>query len=110
MFFSPVGRILTDKIKAAGLLIDGVSIGVVADKTTWRVSWTGTPTAPQEAQAQAIIDALDIPVEEAKATEEQGIARAEIIARGIGRVLVAKGLATQAEIKAAIKAEWVASQ
>lgn len=103
---SHITGIIHTKLKAAGLPVIGMGFPSVTDRTTWRIDWDGTPTAGQLAQAQAIIDALDIPVEEAKATEEQGIARAEIIARGIGRVLVAKGLATQAEIKAAIKAEW----
>ena len=98
--------ILDSKLRAAGLPIEGVGIGRRDDKATWRVDWATEPTVQQLAQAQAIIDALNIEVEEAKAVEEQGLARAEVIARGIARVLVAKGVCTANEIKAAIKTEW----
>lgn len=103
---SLVPTIVEEKLKTAGLPIAGIHMPLLDDRTTWRVVWDGTPTAQQLTQAQAIINALDIPVEEAKATEDAGIARAEVIARGIGRVLVAKGVCTANEIKAAIKAEW----
>ena len=101
---------LDQKLRAAALPIVGITIGTRTDKATWRADWLGTPTAQHIAQAQAIIDAFDIAAEEAKAAEAEGTSRAEIIARGIGRALVAKGLLTQNEIRAAIKLEWESSK
>ena len=101
---------LEQKLRAAGLPLVGVTLGTRTDKATWRVDWSQPPTAQQQATAQAIIDAFDIATEEAKAAEAEGTSRAEIIARGIGRVLVAKGICTANELKAAIKAEWEASK
>lgn len=101
---------LIEKLKAAGLPFGGMSAGSSSDKSTWRIQWATEPTAQQLTQAQAIIDAFDIPTEEAKATEDAGIARGEIMAKGIVNLLVAKGVCTLAEAKASIKAAWVASQ
>ena len=99
-----------NKLVAAGLPVVGVSIADAQDRMTWRVDWASKPTAQQIAQAKAIIDNFDAAAEEAKVEEAHGTSRAEIIARGIGRVLESKGIATRAEIRAAIKAEWEASK
>lgn len=101
---------LSKAFVAAALPIDGMGVGNPDDKSTWRVDWATPPTAQQLAQAQAIIDAFDVAVEEAKATEDAGTARGEIMAKGIVNLLVAKGVCTLAEAKAAIKAAWQASQ
>lgn len=102
--------VLEDKLKAAGLFPSSISFGNRTDKSTWVLQWATPPTVQQAAQAQAIIDAFDIAAEEAKATEDSGTARGEIMAKGIVNLLVAKGVCTLAEAKAAIKAAWQASQ
>lgn len=104
-----IPSVIEQKLKAAGLPVSAMSFPVLADKSTWIIRWATTPTTQQAIDAQAIINNFNISTEEAKATEDQGIARAEIIYRGIARFLVAKGVGTAAEIKAAIKAEWEAS-
>ena len=105
-----IAGILTRKLLGAALQVDGVSIGRHDDKATWVIDWVNPPTAQQEAQAQTIIAAFDVAAEIAKATEDAGTARGEIMARGIVNLLVAKGVCTLAEAKAAIKAAWQASQ
>lgn len=101
---------LSKRLTDAGLLNRGVSTPRFDDKATWLVDWVNPPTAQQEAQAQTIIAAFDVAAEIAKATEDAGTARGEIMARGIVNLLVAKGVCTLAEAKAAIKAAWQASQ
>lgn len=106
MIPSPIAGILHDKLKAAGFDIPGISIGRRDDKSTWQLHWTTPPTPQQETQAQAIIDNLDIEAETTKFHEEQGQARPDVFMKGIGRLLVAKGICTKQELKAAIKQEW----
>ena len=40
--------------------VDGVSVGVLTDKTTWRVDFQTTATDAQKAAAQAVIDNCDL--------------------------------------------------
>lgn len=54
-----VATALDGALRAAGLLIDGVSIGRKDDKTTWRVDFRGDPTEVQKSAAAAVIAAFD---------------------------------------------------
>ena len=42
--------------------IDGVSIGIQDDKTTWRIDFKDEATADEKAAAQAVIDAADLSI------------------------------------------------
>ena len=46
--------------------ITGVSLGMLADKTTWRIDFRPEATSQQQADAQAVVDAFDVAVEEQK--------------------------------------------
>lgn len=47
-------------IRAAGIPIDGVSIGVPTDRTTWRVMFLTAATTAQRTEAANIITNLDL--------------------------------------------------
>jgi hypothetical protein len=49
-------------VRAAGIPIDGVAIGTLADRATWRVKFQAAATAPQRTQAQTILDTVAIDV------------------------------------------------
>ena len=54
---------LDAQIRSAGIPISGVSIGNSANKSTWYAQFLDTATPAQRVEAQAIIDAYDIPAE-----------------------------------------------
>ena len=56
---SPTAQLLDSQIKAAGIAIISVSIGVSHDKSTWTVQ-----PSDLQSQAQPIIDAYDIAAED----------------------------------------------
>jgi len=66
---------LLDKLYAAisqVAPIEGVAIGVLNDKTTWRIDFDPSATDTQKAAAQAVIQAFDVAAEEAaEATQAQ---------------------------------------
>lgn len=49
---------LHNALKAAGLPIDGISIGTPSDRATWSVQWTTPPTKNQEQRAAQVIAAF----------------------------------------------------
>ena len=56
-------QLLNPQILAAGIPIAGVSIGNSQDTATWSVQFLDTATPAQRVEAQAIIDAYNIPAE-----------------------------------------------
>ena len=74
---------------AAVAPIEGVSIGTLNDKTTWRIDFLPTATAAQKAAARAVLAAFDpTPVKEpvALTTDE------------VLNLLVTKGVLTQKDV------------
>jgi len=63
---SNIAAQLDAQIRSAGIPISGVSIGDSQDKSTWYARFLDTATPVQKAEAQAIIDAYDIPAEDLK--------------------------------------------
>jgi hypothetical protein len=51
-----VARILDDKLKAAGVPIDGVSVGDPLVRSTWRIAFATSATPAQRTQGQSIVD------------------------------------------------------
>ena len=60
----PTAQLLNTQILAAGIPIAGVSIGNSQDTATWSAQFLDTATPAQRVEAQAIIDAYDIPAED----------------------------------------------
>lgn len=58
--------VVLDLVIRAKCPIDGVSIGDQNDKSTWRIDFQPTATAQQRADAQAVVDAFDVALEEQK--------------------------------------------
>jgi hypothetical protein len=55
-----IASLLDATLRAAGIPIIGVSIGVVADRTTWQVQYADTATDPQKAQGESIRATFDV--------------------------------------------------
>jgi hypothetical protein len=118
--------VLIDRaLRAAGIPIDGVSIGSESDRATWSVSFAASANAQQRAQAQGLL--LTIPIDIAAQTlGDQQDAQIDIdalgrvenaivltiidqlnVLRGACRALGASGLPdiTPAQARAAIRAK-----
>lgn len=54
-----VARELDKRLREAGLTINGVSLGKIADKKTWRVDFRGKPSDADNRAATAIIASFD---------------------------------------------------
>jgi hypothetical protein len=70
---SSVAGLVDTAVRAAGIPIDGVSIGVVANRATWVCHFQAAATPAQQAQAQTILDTVvvDAPTQsDATAIEE----------------------------------------
>jgi len=55
----PIAQSLTSALSAAGLPVEGVSLGDHADKTTWRVVYTSAATEADKALGASIVAAFD---------------------------------------------------
>lgn len=70
MSIKQIARFVDDAIVAAiGNVIDGVSIGDVHNKQTWRIDFKPEATPEQVASALAIVQALDYPAYVAAETQ-----------------------------------------
>lgn len=47
-------------LRDAGIPIEGVSLGSLADRSTWRAFYTAAATEPQKAQGDALLLSLDL--------------------------------------------------
>jgi hypothetical protein len=55
----PMVLVLDRALRDAGIPIDGVSVGDVNDRTTWRVFYTTMATAPQRTQGNQLLLSID---------------------------------------------------
>lgn len=72
-----IAGILDRALRTAAIPIDGVSIGVLADRATWRVDYQPTATLAHRTTATAIIAALAVD-SGALAAEDQKLAQATV--------------------------------
>lgn len=95
-------RYLDQAIKAAGIAIDGVSVGDPNNRATWKVS-----PADKQAQAQPIIDAFVIPsaavIADDDAEAQTQDKRLKAVALGLWECIPAPTM-TKAQLAARIKA------
>ena len=61
--------VLLDQRLKAVAPVGGISIGDSRDKSTWRIDFKPEATAQQRADAQAVVAAFDVAVEEKKLTD-----------------------------------------
>src|SRR4051812_46812088 len=54
-----IAALLDQTLRAAGVPIIGVSIGVINDRSTWQVQYTDAATDPQKAQGESIRATFD---------------------------------------------------
>ena len=61
-------EVLDSKIRVVAP-IDGVSLGSLLDKSTWRIDFKPEATVQQRIDAQAVVDTFDVVAEEKKLTD-----------------------------------------
>jgi len=56
----PIAQIVDEALKAAGIPIDGVSIGQKADRSTWSVHYGSGATKAQQVAGDALLASVDV--------------------------------------------------
>jgi len=59
---STIGTIQSVAQAAAGCHVDGVGVGLISDKSTWRVDFGAGCTTDQQAAGLAAVNAISLPV------------------------------------------------
>jgi hypothetical protein len=77
-FSADIAGSLHEKIEAAGIPINGVSVGKSGDKSTWKIDFKAEATAQQKTQTAQIVAAFDPAVDAVASKTELQQAREDI--------------------------------
>ena len=65
-----IPKILDARVRAAAP-IDGISVGRLNDKSTWRIDFKSEATFPERQAAQAVLTAFNVVLEEQKIVDKR---------------------------------------